>query len=389
LKRRDILEFLFFNSRFLTPKLRTGTSEVHLPNKYYVDTRTIGLSSDSKDNSHALRTSIAESEKSGLPILIPASIKPYTILGDITLKSSGAALIGTGGDAHLKFVDGGLRIVAESSHSRNIQIRDISVSRVGVSGAAISVVAIKKASPIRFTWTNIHIHESSGDGLLLEGPYLGTISGLWITKCKESGISIAPNTVGNNSKSASVNSISIFGGEVQNNEWGISAAGSKNFTLTGFAIQGNRSGGVWLKGKNRLFSINGGYFENNAKSFGGQRSSIREHCDIRIGDRDWQSSQNSNIDISNCFFSDGRDQHRSAVWIESQQENIYFHQPFFWGYSGSPIALANPSHNTSTGTIVNAVAERPDGKKIRIINEKYSNFKVQSQNKDLRPNTDF
>lgn len=338
-------------------------------NSYYIDPQKYGMNSESSDNSAALKKAIDISAETGLPIAIRSSSLPYRILGDIVLKGTGGTIQGVGGRTHLMFEGGGLILSEPDSKNRGQILRDIMISRTGSFGPALLLKTTRSAKSTRFTWNNVHILSSSGDGVVFEGAYLGAISGLWVTRCEGTGIVFKPGNE-KNSNAAGANSINFMGGEAQNCGWGVEATDTKGITFSGFAIEGNRLGGLWLRGDNRAFTLAGGYFENNAKGKGkGQEKGAKAkyHCDIRIGDPEWKGDQNRNISINNAFFSDGKIQHKNAVWIEDNQKNIIFNLPYFWAYGDSPIQFANTVNNNSSGQVYAGENSRADGKSSPII----------------------
>ena len=326
--------------------------------KHYVDVTDFGMSPNNDDNGPALQDAIDEAALTGMPVRIPSSRTPYRIVGDVTLKGDGALLQGIGNAAHLQF-DGGALIVHEILvKNRGMNIRDLRFSRIGDPGPVIvarNTSEVDTGKHSRITWSNVHILESTGDGLLFEGFFLGTIHGLWVHKCIGTGI-VFRNYGGSNANNTGTNAIGIFGGEVQACGWGMEASDTKGITFSGFAVEGNKLGGIWLHKDNRVFTINGGYFENNASTKTSSLSEQGRFCDIRIGDDEIEGQDNGlgnrNIHFNNVFFSDGNDQHNSAVWIGNGHKNIVFTTPLFRAYGSSPIRLLDNSNNTSTGRVL-------------------------------------
>lgn len=339
-------------------------------NAVSIDARDYGLDASSADNAKALKNAISAGKSHGLPVIIPGSNQPYKVKSDIVLSGDYAMLAGGGGNAHLELIDAKIVIGEHGEKFRGQVLRDLVLSKSKGSGPVILVKTTRKARHSRFTWDNIHIIRSSGDGVEFQGSYLGAITGLWITKCEGTGIIFRPGTE-EESNAAGGNSLGFFGGEVQSCNWGIEATDTKSITFNAFAVEGNRVGGIWLHGDNRVFTFNGGYFENNGKQGKKKTSGF---YDIVIGDSSWAGKPNRNILFSNNFFSDGRIQHKTAVFIETNQKNIVFDSPVFWAYGSSPIAFAGGKKNNSTGRIVNGSNERPDNKNISVLDTKLSSW---------------
>jgi len=334
-----------------------ASESMNLNNIPFVDPRQFGMSADSENNSPALNEAIAEAEKRSYPVMIPGSPVPYRFQSDVILRGNGVMLAGIGGGASLLFDGCGLVVGQTDSRYRGQVLRDLTISRTGAPGPALLARVTRKARSSRFTWSNIHIAYSTGDGVAFEGAYLGSIHGLWITKCEGNGIVFRQSDNEHKNK-AGANALNFSGGEVQSCEWGIVASDTKGIVFTGFTVEGNRSGGIWLRDDNRAFSFFGGYFENNAKLASGDAA----YCDIRVGGVEADKQPNRNVLVSNVFFSDGKVQHENAVWIDSRQRNIVFDSPHFWAYRKHPVVLAGGDKNTSTGSIRGGANERPDRK---------------------------
>ena len=358
---------------FATP-MKCLHAEGSHANLVSIDAREFGLDSESPDNADALRKSIEAAKEKGVGVVIVGSNRPYKVKGDIVLSGNFAMLAGAGGNAHLEFINSKLIIGEVGEKFRGQVLRDLVLSKSQGSGPVILVKTTRKARHSRFTWDNIHITNSSGDGVEFQGSFLGAITGLWITKCNGTGITFLPGNE-RDSNAAGANSIGFFGGEVQSCDWGIEATDTKSITFNAFAIEGNRMGGIWMHGDNRAFTFSGGYFENNAKSKKKPANKNSGNFDVVIGDPSWKGQPNRNIYFNNNFFSDGRVQHKSAVLIEPNQKNIVFNSPVFWAYGAHPIALSGGKSNGSSGQVINGSNERPDDKSVNILSDNLSSWR--------------
>lgn len=173
-------------------------------------------------------------------------------------------------NVHLIITDGGLIVHGDTPVLEGQSLKHVSVTRLGAPGPAIHVIATSDTSvappvnqrSVRWTWSDIHVCESTGEGVVFEGAFLGTAHGLWVRNCQGDGIVHRLGTV--NSNGIGSNAISIFGGEVVNCERGIYSEYANGSSYYGYTVEGNRSFGIELGTENHAFSFDGGFFENNS-----------------------------------------------------------------------------------------------------------------------------
>lgn len=305
--------------------------------------RHFGASPDAADNFEAFTDALAFGKSEGVAISVPNN--EFRVTGDLTLNSEGATLKGTGGRSKLVFSDGGLIVEADGATNEAILLTDLRMERDGTAGPVVEVLGNQTDKfPVRWSWRNLHIDGSTGAGMRISGPFLGSIHGLWINDCAGSGFVVEQNSDGQ----LGTNIIGMFGGEIQNCDWGIEAEDTTSLGFHSFTVEGCHSGGIWLHGDNRNFGWFGGYFEDNARDFTGG-TATDGNTDIRIGDASYTGGPNRIVKFDNAFLSDGGEPHSHAVYVEDGEELIDFDHCNFWAYASAPIRLAGGVSSTATG----------------------------------------
>jgi len=340
----------------------------------YIRASDWGVAVENQDNQQALQDALAEAKRTGLPLMIRPSQIGYRVVGDLNIGDGHNGLLSYGPGALLDIVDGGLmfdgRITSSGVQEGNI-MANIGVRRIGTApGPAVKITAAVNANTISWMFYNFHINESTGNGLQLEGTFLGAIYGLWIGDCVGNGVHIEPGTFPD-SHSLGANSIAVYGGEIRNCAWGMVANDTKSIVLDTVAIEGNRDGGVWLQEDNRSTTLKTIYTENNAKDHPFNPANLEEEdafCDFRIGipvefEADGVTPKpvlpNMSVVIDNPRCSDGTVPNRRAIWIEEGQHKIAIRSPLFRAFGGPPVKLVGDSNSTTTGYIDGA--NRVDG----------------------------
>lgn len=323
-------------------------------NKKFLTANSFGLDTvnNGDKNRTALQAAIIEAERTGSSILIEESNEPYLIEGDVDFSLANTSLSGCGNHTFLQFIDGGLRISDDvySEPGRiqeNTGLNNLTFSRFGTPGPAILWESDIESNNVRATWNNIHIADSSGDGLAILGNYLLTVHGLWIRRTDGDGISINQGTKPTKNQ-AGGNAIAFFGGEVQSADWGVRAEDTQSVTFHGYTFENNRSGGIRLDSDNRSFAVFGGYFESNARDNPHANNQNNENCDIYIANG---SLPNTCCSFYACNFEDGGIAHRHSVYLEDGNQQILIDNPQFDNYGAAPIRLQSGIANTTTGQV--------------------------------------
>lgn len=259
-------------------------------------------------------------------ILCPTRSKELRLTGDTRLVGD---IIGKD-----IIIDSGALIL---DCERKRLLRDVSITRIGSSGPAIIVRADGDKQEIRFSWDNVCVFESNGDGIIFEGTFLGSINHLWIEKCQGDGIIFRNNTTTANPNNAGANALSIHGGEIQACNVGIRARDTKGVSFTGYTVEGCNDFGILLEDDNRNFSFDKGYFENNKRNAVGGPSDI-----LVLGN----GIPNRAICFNCNYFSDGGINHARAIEVVQNVGNdVHTSTNHYWAYADT-----QPSNAQSDGT---------------------------------------
>jgi len=136
-------------------------------------------------------------------------------------------------------------------------LRDLSVSRTGTAGPAITIKAGATNGAPRWYMDNVHVTGSTGTGIRIEDCWVGTMVNPIVQGCVK-GIEIVAGPL----FSTGMNSITLVGGEIQNNSSvGLMVDTAKQVNILGTAIEGNAVG-LGIGASVEALNIQG-YFEGN------------------------------------------------------------------------------------------------------------------------------
>lgn len=185
---------------------------------------------------------------------------PYIINGDLVIASDTFHITGDG--ATLYFIGGGLVLDGANPDIsfRNV-VKGLTIYRGGTAGPAIWLKGTTQTNGVaKFLFQDVDVAESTGDGLRIQGAYIGTMVGVYLRGCVGKGLEILPET---GDGLVAGNNINFFGGEIQ--ACGIAASFTRAWSVSffGTAIEGN-SLGVELKSECYGIGFYGCYWEGQA-----------------------------------------------------------------------------------------------------------------------------
>ena len=254
-----------------------------------------GALTSAANNSSAINSAIvaANNANGGKVLVSPGTCK----CTDDVVMYPNVILEGVGRNSHLQFNGCKLSLdnIAATDHLDNWTIRDIQVSRIGAAGTAVLMEGdLTDGDVIRFTVERLNISSSTGDGLTMRGTYIGDFWSPLIRGCTGTGVVMELDTT---TSGTATNAISFFGGEIQNNNVGMTCNNVSGLNLYGTTIEGNDTIGVDLL--RRCISVHfwSCWLEGNGTT--------TSHFDIRIGNNASAPRACENIGIHGGIFSDG------------------------------------------------------------------------------------
>lgn len=286
-------------------------------------------------NAAALAAAIAAVAAGGT-VIIPAGT--YAITGNITIANDNVTLRGTGDATYLNFTDGGILVDGSAGLTTEIAVHDISIRRNGTAGAALRLKGAGAGTGVaRFNASNIRVRSSTGEGLLVDGSYIGTFTGCYFVGCA-TGIKIQADSVGG---TVYGNNLTFVGGETQ----GCAVAASLNapigITFVGHAFEGSTTSGVELPSAAYAANFYGCYFEGNAG------------WDIKVG----TTATCYNVAIHGCVFLNGTSGKASSV-IAIRARALGIDTCTFVGYTAS---LAVSIQEATAGAVMGSASNCWDG----------------------------
>lgn len=174
---------------------------------------------------------------------------------DLVLPGTGAVTIRGRGPRISHLAGAGAGLVAEQAE--RFTVRDLSVARTGVSGAAVSIRPGSSNGTRRFLLDNVHVTGSTGAGIDFSESWVATLVNVIVQGCQV-GLRATVGPL----FSSSANAVTIVGGELQGNGIGADIAGVLGWRILGTAIEGNSLGGLRFTGTSRSVHVNA-YFEGN------------------------------------------------------------------------------------------------------------------------------
>jgi hypothetical protein len=282
---------------------------------HYINVRDYGVKADgTTDDTVALINALAAANSGGT-VALPAGVLKLT--GDITITADKLQLVGSGDGTKLSFTNGGLIVDGATTHRLRVGLRHFSILRAGSYGPALHYKGGGSGKgPARWYAEDIHVEGSSGEGLLLEGAYIGTFHG-----CYWRGSHIGIRTIRDGASDVvGVNAVYFYGGEVQQNTHGIVMDYVTGAGFYGMIIEGNSTSGVTLGEYCRNVGFFGGYCEAN----GG--------WDIRVGYNVLTTTSTTQacaaVTLDNIYLADGPPNKSTSVYVnhctDFRYNNLYF-----------------------------------------------------------------
>jgi len=320
-----------------------GTTNWDTPLKAYIDARTtmINVAEDYGTASAQVLAAVSAAKAAGRGLYFKAGT--YTITGDLTLDYHFASMVGEGAATVLNFTNGGIVLDGSVTQMSRTTLRDMRISRAGTAGPVLFLKGAGSGSgAIRFTFDNLDIQGSTGDGLEVSGSYIGTITGCYFRSCTGRGVYLhAPASF----PTFSSNAISFHGGEIQQNTGGgVELSRATNISFFGTTIEGNTAFGAKL---NDCYSI--GFYNIYMEANGSD--------DILIGD----VTTNRGVVVTSGYFAEsgtnnagGVAKTRSIRAINGTGINIESNTFLGWA-ANSPVNVAEASAGAVVGKCLNNV----------------------------------
>ncbi len=223
-----------------------------------VNAKEYGVKGDgTTDDTAALNTLLAGAG-AGKTVLLPGGT--YKLSGDVVVGTSGTSIVGHGNGTYLDVANGGLVFNGAAAYLTEINLENLSLRRTGTAGAALRLKGAGGATGVaHFNAANVRVRSSTGEGLLVDGSYIGTFTGCYFMGCA-TGIKVANDSVLGN---VSGNNLSFLGGETGSCTVAANISSSLGVNFYGHAFEGSTTSGVELPAGAYGAGFYGCYFELN------------------------------------------------------------------------------------------------------------------------------
>lgn len=311
-----------------TATVSPGTTERTLDDKLgdFVSVKDYGAVGDgTTDDTTAIQTAI-DTES---PVYFPEG--SYLITSDLSLNKR-QRLFGDGWASHIALV--GAKLHHADRASGDIypwEVANIRLSRTGGAGPVIHIEGNLSGGVARWVLDRVVITGSTGNGIEIEGSWIGEIYSP-IIRLTNHPIYVHAAV----DYSTSMNSLSVFGGEFVGNSTGGLIEGVGKMGLFGVAIEGNTTAGINFPSTARNVHFGNCYFEGNAG------------YDIKVG----ETSSGYGFVVENSFFLGASTTKDHSIIIQ-RGKAFRISECAFNNYEVSAIEIDEQAGTTVTGWVEN------------------------------------
>lgn len=298
------------------------------------------------DGSAALRIGLRAA--AGGVLTLPSGV--HRIRGDLIVDTDHTRITGAGAGTVLAFTDGGLVYDGSRRYLSECYLDNLRITRTGTPGPALRLKGGGFGTGVnRFNATNVRANSTCGQALLVDGSYIATFTGCYLT-ASAVGIETAADPV---KGEVCANNLTFTGGETQGNRVGVRLAGAVGANFYGHAIEGNTLSGVEVAANARSIGFYGCYFEAN----GG--------WDLRVGA---EPGVCMGTMVKGCFFNDGGlGKAHSIILVRSLATGIEGNC-FGQAYAAEPVSVQQASPIIVTGYARDNIAGSIDGSGVVALN---------------------
>ena len=322
----------YFNTGYLTKTTLEASDGT------YINATTYGLktSATGTANATALTAAIAALPAEGGTIFIPRGT--YAIAGDITIAKDFVSIRGIADATFLDFANGGLIFDGFSTFTTEVGLYDLSLRRTGSAGPALRLKGGGNGTGVaHFNAANVRIRSSTGEGLLVDGSYIGTFTGCYFMACSTYGIKTAVDT---GSGTVFANNLTFLGGETVGCVNAMYIDSVRAITFIGHAIEGNTSTGVEIPRDSYGVAFYNCHWEANSG------------YDLKIG----TTGTCTGIGVYGGYVQDGVAGKANSI-ILVRGRALEFQGITFYGTTNEPISVQEAVAGSVWGRADNCVAE--------------------------------
>jgi hypothetical protein len=257
----------------------------------------------------------------------------FNITGNLSITDDNMTLHGSGDNTFLDFAGGGLIIDGTSGFTTETHLRDLSLRRTGAAGPALRYKGAGSGTgAAHFAATNVRVRSSTGEGLLVDGSYIGTFTGCYFMS-SATGIKI---TADSGAGDVYGNALTFSGGETQGCAVAANLSNPLGVNFFGHTFEGSTTSGVELPAGAYATGFYGCYFEANAG------------WDVKVG----TTANCYNVPIYGCVFLDGPTGKTNSI-IAVRARALPIEGCTFNGYGGAPVKIQEASAGLVSGHVQN------------------------------------
>lgn len=297
----------------------------------------INVAEDYGRNNTAVRAALAAGVASNRELYFSSGT--FTITGDLVIATNGMTMTGDGDRTLLDFTGGGIVYDGSAGFLTELALHNLSIRRTGTAGAALRLKGGGGASTgvAHFNANNVRVRSSTGEGLLIDGAYIGTFTGCYWSGCV-TGVKIAADSgIGN----VYGNNYTFLGGETVTCQNAIVMTNPFGVSFIGHAIEGSTVSGVEIKGGAYAVVFDNCYVEDNAG------------FDFKIG----TTTNCYNVAIRGGYFADALPVRKTHSIIVNRGQALRFEDISFAGYAGVPISIQEAFADTVWGRVDNCLRD--------------------------------
>lgn len=284
------------------------------------------------DDRAAMQAALNALPANGGTVFVPTGT--YVIGGDLIVNVDNTVIRGVHDGSLLQFESAALVVDGSTGYRVGVGVYDIAVRRDGTAGPAIHLKGGGSGTGVtHFNAANVTVRASTGEGLLIQGSYIGTFTGCYFMACA-TGIKVAADV---GAGTVYGNNLTFVGGETQGCTAGIVLDHPLAVTFVGHAIEGSTTSGVEILGGAYGVGFHHCYFEANSG------------WDIKIG----TVAQCYNVSVRGGFFTSPSTAH-AIIAVRGTALDLSGNA--FLSYTAEPISLQEATAGTVYGIAANNLA---------------------------------
>ena len=295
------------------------------------------------DSTAAIQAKI-DALTSGGTLFIPRGT--YKLTSNLTITNDNTVLRGAADGTFLDFAGAGIVIDGTAAFTTEIGLRDLSIRRTGTAGPALHLKGGGAgAGAVHVNASNVRVRSSTGEGLLIQGSYIGTFVGCYWMGAATYGIKVAADT---GAGTIFGNNMTFVGGETQGCVNAMYLDTAVGLTFVGHAIEGNTSTGVEIPRGAYGVAFYNCYWESNAG------------YDLKVG----TTANCHAVGVYGGFVTDGSAAKNNSI-ILIRGKSLEFRGVPFVGHSAEPISVQEASAGAVWGRVDNCTT---DGLRTGVVN---------------------